>query len=262
MLSHKKFYLLLLGLVIVLGTALTLQHYSGSSAWIWQVSQHGKLLFPLITVAALVDSINPCAFSVLLVSILFLFGLGKTRERILAYGLLYIAGIFVAYFLIGLGILQALHIFSVPHFMSKLAAAILVLFGIGEILEVLFPRFPFKFAIPRSAHTKMNEMLQRVSMPAMFFLGALVGICEFPCTGGPYLTVIGLLHDAQTYWQGARYLVYYNLVFILPLVLILFTASSKVMVEKVQAVQRSENRYIKLGIGFAMILLAYIILII
>ncbi|MBX4187057.1 MAG: hypothetical protein KW802_02230 [Candidatus Doudnabacteria bacterium] len=208
----------------------------------------------------MVDSINPCAFSILIVSLIFLFSLGSSTSKVIKYGLVYILGIFVAYFLIGLGILQALHIFDIPHFMSKLGAAMLVLFGALSMLEALFPNFPIKLGVPHSAHEKMNQLLERVSIPAMFLLGGLVGLCEFPCTGGPYLMVIGLLHDSKTYWTGAVYLIIYNLIFVLPLVLILLTSGNKKMVEKVKQLQQANRKQMKIGAGIAMILLAILIL--
>jgi cytochrome c biogenesis protein CcdA len=106
----------------------------------------------------------------------------------------------------------------------------------------------------------MNQLLERVSLPAMFALGALVGLCEFPCTGGPYLTVLGLLHDSQTYLKGAGFLLLYNFVFVLPLVVILLLASNKATVDKVQALQRSNKGWLKLLAGFLMIGLAFLIL--
>ena len=144
--------------------------------------------------------------------------------------------------------------------MSKLGALMLVIFGTLSILEVLIPSFPIKLGVPHSAHQKMNQLLEKVSIPTMFLLGALVGLCEFPCTGGPYLMVIGLLHDARTYWQGAGYLILYNLIFVAPLVLILFTASSPKLVEKVKQMQQLNKKTMKIFAGIAMILLAILIL--
>src|SRR3989344_7196863 len=72
----------------------------------------------LIAIAALVDSVNPCAFSVLFLSITFLFGLGRSRNDIIKMGLLYIFGIFTTYILIGLGVLKVLSLFNIPHLMS------------------------------------------------------------------------------------------------------------------------------------------------
>lgn len=257
---NKSFAALIIFLLIFFGAAILLGHYSGASNWLWQVSRQGQWFFPLLAVSAIIDSINPCAFSILIVSLIFLFSLGSSTSKVVKYGLVYILGIFVAYLLIGLGILQALHIFSIPHFMSKVGALMLAIFGILSILEVLVPSFPIKLGVPHSAHTKMNQLLEKVTIPAMFFLGGLVGLCEFPCTGGPYLMVIGLLHDSKTYWQGAGYLILYNLIFVLPLVLILLTAGNEKLVEKVKQLQNRNKKMMKLGAGIAMIFLAILIL--
>lgn len=256
----KSFAILLVFLVLFFGAAIFLGHYSGASTWLWQVSHQGKWFLPLLVVSAIIDSINPCAFSILIVSLIFLFSLGSTTSKVVKYGLIYILGIFVAYFLIGLGLLQALHIFDIPHFMSKLGAVMLVVFGALSILEVLVPSFPIKLGVPHSAHQKMNQLLEKVSLPAMFLLGGLVGLCEFPCTGGPYLMVIGLLHDARTYWQGAGYLILYNVIFVVPLVLILLTAASPKLIETAKQLQQQNKKLMKIGAGVAMIVLAILIL--
>ena len=246
--------------VLVFGLAFIFKTSPNSSEWLWSVSKEGSVLFPLIVVSALIDSINPCAFSVLIVSLVFLFGLGVTRGKIVIHGLVYIAGIFSVYLLIGLGLLQVLHIFDVPHFMSKLAAGALIILGVLNILESAFPNFPIKLSIPRSAHGKMNELLEKATLPGMFLLGALVGLCEFPCTGGPYLMVLGLLHDFGTYWRGVGYLILYNLIFTLPLVAILFVVGNQFFIEKVRAFQQSNKTSMKFFAGVLMIALALFVL--
>lgn len=259
--KHKNLILLILAAVLMFGGALFFGKAGVGGSVLWSISNNGQALLPLIVVSSLVDSINPCAFSILLVSIIFLFGLGKTRERVLWFGLVYIAGIFAAYFLIGLGLLQVLHIFSVPHFMSKVGAVLLIFFGMVNILETVFPRFPIQFKVPMAAHHKMNQLAKIASLPAMFALGALVGLCEFPCTGGPYLTAIALLHDARTYWRGAGYLVLYNIIFVLPLVVILLISSNKTLVDKVTSWQSQNKRVMKIVAGLLMLALAWIILV-
>ena len=76
-------------------------------------------MLPLVIISSLIDSINPCAFSILFLTIAFLFNLGRNRREIFKIGGVYILGIFVVYLLIGLGILQTLHLFNIPHFMAK-----------------------------------------------------------------------------------------------------------------------------------------------
>ena len=215
---------------------------------------------PLVVVAAVVDSINPCAFSILLLTIAFLFSIGKMRSGILRIGGFYIAGIFLIYILIGLGILQTLHIFNTPHFMAKVGAVLLIALGLINLINEFFPAFPIKLKIPQVSHAKMAQLMEKASAPTAFVLGGLVGLCEFPCTGGPYLVVLGLLHDQVTYFKGLYYLIFYNLIFILPLLVILFIASDKNLLEKVQAWKKSETIKMRLWSGMAMVLLGVIIL--
>ena len=245
--------------VLLLGAVFFFQTGSFGTRLLWNLSEGGTWLLPLVTVAALLDSINPCAFSVLILTIAFLMSIGRLRERILLVGGTYIAGLFAVYLAIGLGILGTLHIFNTPHFMARLGASLLIAFGAINLINEFFPRFPIKLKIPDSAHHKMSVLIERASFPTAFGLGVLVGLCEFPCTGGPYLMVLGLLHDVQTYLKGFAYLVFYNIIFVLPLAILLFIASNKQLLGKVEAWQKENKRGMKLWTGFAMILLGVII---
>lgn len=226
---------------------------------LWNVSEGGKWLLPLVAVAALIDSVNPCAFSILLLTIAFLLSIGKLRSNVLQIGSSYIAGVFAVYLLIGLGLLQTLHIFDTPHFMASVGAGLLVLLGIINLTNEFVPAFPIKLAIPHAAHRRIAVLMERASVPTAFLLGGLVGVCEFPCTGGPYLMVLGLLHDQTTYFAGVGYLILYNAIFILPLVLILLFASDHALLDKVQAWQQQKKRAMRLGGGGAMIALGLVI---
>src|SRR3990167_1709360 len=124
-------------LVALIGIV-ALKYSSGSSELLWSVSREGTWLIPLVAFSALLDSVHPCSFSILLITIAFLFGLQLSRGRILGIGLTYIAGIFAAYFTIGVGLLKVLHLFSVPHFMGKLGATLLIIFGALNIINELF----------------------------------------------------------------------------------------------------------------------------
>ena len=214
---------------------------------------------PIVTAAAIIDSINFCAFSVLLLTVAFLFSAGNTRSRILKIGGFYIAGIFLVYILIGLGIIQTLHFFNIPHFMAKIGASVMILFGAINIINEFFPAFPIKLKIPASAHQKMAALIEKGSVPAAFFLGVLVGLYEFPCIGGPYLMILGFLHDRATYIKGAAYLLFYNLVFVLPLVITLFIASNETLLGKLRMWKENKNIRIKFLSGVAMIVLGVII---
>ncbi len=221
----------------------------------------GKFLsfLPIVIAAAVIDSVNLCAFSVLLLTAAFLFSAGSLRAGIIKIGISYIAGIFLVYVLIGLGIMQTLHFFNVPHFMAKIGALVLIIFGSINVINEFFPAFPIKLKIPAGAHQKMAELIEKASMPTAFILGAFVGLSEFPCTGGPYLMILGFLHDNATYVKGIVYLLFYNLIFVFPLIIALIAASNRMLLEKIQAWQKSKTIRMKFISGIAMIILGIIV---
>lgn len=247
-------------LLIAISGIVILKNSSGSADLIFSLSNGGVWLLPLVIFSSLLDSVHPCSFSILLITIAFLFGMQMTREKILKIGGTYIAGIFAAYFLIGLGVLKVLHLFSVPHFMGKLGATLLILFGIINLINHYFPAFPLRLRIPKVAHSKMASLMEKSSIPAAFGLGLLVGICQFPCMGGPYLMVIGLLHDQLTYLSGFGYLLLYNLILIVPLAVVLWISADKNVVAKVQEWKKTKTTKVHLWAGFIMILLGVLVL--
>ncbi len=232
----------------------------GASNFIWSLSNQGAWMLPLIIFAALLDSIHPCSFSILLITIAFLFSIQLSRRRILAIGGTYIAGIFASYFLIGLGLLKVIHLFNTPHFMGKLGAGLLIGFGVINVLNSLFPNFPIKLQLPAAAHKNMGKLMNVASLPAAFALGALVGVCQFPCMGGPYLMVIGLLRDYATYFTGFGYLLLYNLILAVPLVVVLFISANRNLLSKVQDWKRVNVGAFRKWSGAVMILIGLLVL--
>ncbi len=256
----KRLTITLAALVAVFGFVVFMRIGNFGTTALWSVSRGGTWMFPLVSVAALIDSINPCAFSVLILTIAFLLSIGNLRGRVLRIGSIYILGLFITYIAIGLGLLHTLHIFNTPHFMARVGAGLLIVLGGINLVNEFFPQFPLKLRIPHAAHHKMATLMEKGTAPTAFVLGVLVGLCEFPCTGGPYLMVLGLLHDQATYVRGLAYLVWYNLLFVLPLVLILAIASDKGLLGRVQAWQKKERKGMRLWGGVAMVVLGLIIL--
>ncbi|HEY9583069.1 MAG TPA: GAP family protein [Candidatus Paceibacterota bacterium] len=246
-------------LFVIIGLVI-LKNSSATSSIIWNLSNQGAWLLPLVLIAAVLDSVHPCSFSILLITIAFLFGLQMSRKKILQIGGTYIAGIFAAYLLIGLGLLKVLHIFNTPHFMGKLGAGLLITFGVLNLLNRFFPSFPIKLKIPSVSHKWMSKLMEQSSLPAAFGLGLLVGLCQFPCMGGPYLMVIGLLRDQVTYFSGFGYLFLYNLILIVPLAAMLWITSDKQVVDRMQEWKKTKMQSVRLWAGIAMIIMGILVL--
>ena len=255
----KKIITIIGVLITFIVIIVILKNIPATSSFLWEISKEGSWLLPLVVVSAILDSVHPCSFSILLITIAFLFGMQMSRKKILELGGTYVAGIFVAYFLIGLGLLKVLHLFNTPHFMGKLGATLLIVFGVLNLINRFFPNFPIKLKMPSVSHGAMSKLMDKASFPAVFGLGLLVGICQFPCMGGPYLMVIGLLRDQVTYMSGFGYLLLFNLILIIPLVIVLFISANKNLVEKMEIWKRDNVKEVRLRAGIAMIIVGILI---
>ncbi|MFA6552719.1 MAG: cytochrome c biogenesis protein CcdA [Candidatus Paceibacterota bacterium] len=257
----KRFIVLSAVAVVIVVATLIFKLGGFESAMQASVTAGGGGFWLLLVLSALIDSLNPCGISILLLTIAFLFSIGRLRSNILKVGGMYIAGIFIVYVLVGLGFLQTFQILHVPNFMAKVGAFILFFVGLVNIINYVFPAFPIKFKIPHFAHEKIAKLMEVSSYATAFVLGALVGVFEFPCTGGPYLMVLGLLHDQKTHLAGIGYMFLYNFLFVLPLIIILFVASDPVLIERAQELKKTKTDLVRFVTGALMILLGIIIFI-
>lgn len=180
--------------------------------------------FWLITSSAFVDSINPCAIAVLLfvLSALVFFG---DRKKILKVGIAFILGLYITYFLFGAGIFYALKINSwinptIFHWVMGIFGIVMGLLNIKDYFW--YGGGGFLVEIPRKWRPKMSLLLARATtVPVAFLTGALVTAFELPCTGGPYVFVLGILSQSTSKLLILPILAYYNILFSLPLIIIL-----------------------------------------
>ena len=216
-------------------------------------------LFTAVSCGALGDSINPCAIVTLLLFLLLMFSLKKERQHILLLGALYIIGIYISYFLIGAGVLKTFFLFGIPHIVAKIMAVIALVLGILMIYEFIFKKRLKIFTISPKVRLKFMDFAKRGSVAGSFFLGIIVGIFEFPCTGGIYMAVLALLSAKTTYLSGIFWLLFYNLIFVLPLILILIIASNPLVADRFLNFEEQKSDLTRFFVGLIMIGLALII---
>jgi len=217
-------------------------------------------LLPTVVLTGLLDSVNPCAFAVILLLLAFLFTMRKARGHILMLGSVYIGMIFLVYFAIGLGILQSVRLSDEPHFVARAGALLLVGLGMINLAEYAFPSFPIKLHMPAFAHARTNQLIKRATIPATVGAGLLVGLCTFPCSGGIYVSVITLLNAKTTMAWGVGYLALYNVMFVLPLAGILLAAGNRTTAKAWAQWERSNSNNLRLWYGAAMVALGAIML--
>jgi len=185
-----------------------------------------------ITGLALVDSINPCAFAVLIFLLSTMFMYNPTKKYLLLLGgSSFALGIFAFYLVIGVGLL--LGIKSVLFATGLSNVYIYGAFGIFSIgLGLLnlkdyfsYGSLGFVMEVPRRLRPKMLGSMDKVllskiaTVPGAFVAGVLVTAFLLPCITGPYFVAGSLLKDLPL-GTAIGWLAYYNFLFVLPMLII------------------------------------------
>jgi cytochrome c biogenesis protein CcdA len=213
--------------------------------------------------SAAIDSINPCAIGVLILMIsVVLSGKGSVR-KLLFLGSLYIGAIFITYLLAGLGLIYFLA--SVPlyvaEYLSLIVGTFVILAGLLEIKDFFWYGQGFSLQIPHYFAEKIKEYSKNMTVPGVILLGAFIAGVELPCTGAPYLAIITML-SLNFDFNALILLILYNIVFVLPLVVILVLVAAGMKVDKVKEWKQANKGYMRFAIGLMLIALGWLLILI
>jgi len=212
---------------------------------------------PVVTGAAFVDSINPCAIAVLLILLGTLMVTGD-RKKALKTGVAFISALYLTYFALGIGLIGILNLSGFAKIFHQFIGIIAMAVGVFNIKDYFwYGGGGFVMEIPRSWRPRLKNLLSKATSPVTAFsIGIIVTLFELPCTGGPYIFVLGLLSQNLSWIKVIPILLYYNLVFVFPLIilsgLIYFGYST---VEKADIWKEKNIRVLHLVAGIIMIIL-------
>ena len=227
-----------------------------------------QITLPAVLVAGVVDGINPCAFTVLL---LFVTALTSTlqageanvkamRVRLLGMGGIYIAAVFLTYLALGVGLLKSLDFFTRQHVPARFGALLAILFGLWMLKDYFLSEVGWRLQAPGRIGVVARQMGKKATLPALMVGGFLIGLCTVPCSGAVYLGVLSLLALQPTALQGYAYLVLYNVVFILPLIVILIAASARPTLNRVAHWNLHHKEGVRLVLGGGVVAMGLLIL--
>lgn len=178
-----------------------------------------QLTFGAVVIAAVLDSMNPCDFAVLILLLGTLLVVGK-RVKVLWAGLAFAAGIFVAYYTIGFALYSlvgGIRSFRVPFIYAVSSLAIVI--GLWEMKDLLWYGKWFSVEVPEKWKPSVKKITASVvSIPGAFVAGLVDSLFLAPCTSGPYIVILTLLSQTTNRLQGALWLLLYNFIFIVPMI--------------------------------------------
>ncbi len=219
-----------------------------------------KPLLALIFSGALADSINPCAFAVMLLLLSTILSKSKSRMRTLLSGLLFSLAIFASYYLLGMGVLRFLGNAENVVVLKWVVGIFGLLLAIANIKDFFWYGKGFVMEVPLAWRPKMMKLIQGVVSPlGAFLIGILVSLFLLPCSSGPYVAVLGYLgSEGQSLnFTGHLYLLLYNFIFVLPMLVITVLVSFGVSsVEKLAKLKNKNTKLIHLFVGLLMLALS------
>ena len=181
-----------------------------------------KLTVPAVVLAAAADSVNPCTFAVLVLLLGTLLVAGR-RGKVLQAGLAFTSAIYISYFLMGIGIFTAIQAAGVQRPFILSVSILAILLGLWNVKDYFAYGKWFTIEVPQRWRPMVKRLTSSVvSVPGAFAVGVLDSLFLLPCSSGPYIAILALLSKTTTRAQGILYLLFYNLIFILPLLVITF----------------------------------------
>jgi cytochrome c biogenesis protein CcdA/thiol-disulfide isomerase/thioredoxin len=192
--------------------------------------------------AGLVDGINPCAFTTVILFISYLALTGRKGWEIIITGLAFTLGVFIVYVALGMGLFKVLE--AIPFFQGTMSVLRTVIFALTGMLCLVLAVAAFQdfrkarkgetkemaLRLPDNLRLQINRVIRtgarrRAFVPAAFVTGLLVSLIELACTGQVYWpTIVFVMQMPELRARAFLYLLLYNLAFILPLVIVFVLA--------------------------------------
>lgn len=192
-----------------------------------------------VVFAGLVDGLNPCAFATLIFFVSYLTLSGRTGKEVILVGLSFTMGVFLAYLVIGFGFYKVLDLLgglldtiaNVVYALTAVLCLVLAFFSFRDFLKARSGKLDdLSLKLPENMRKRINAVIRKGRGKQTYILGAFVtglviSLLELACTGQVYLpTIIFVSSMPELRLRAIFYLILYNLLFILPLVVVFILA--------------------------------------
>jgi cytochrome c biogenesis protein CcdA len=190
-----------------------------------------------VVLAAAIDGINPCAFATILFFVSYLAISRRPRRELLLVGFAFTLGVFVTYLAVGLGWMSLLQLASRIKVLARILYAIFALscfvFAAFSLRDAILARQgrlkDMTMKLPDALRERIKGRIRRAStafVGVSFVSGLFVSLLELACTGQVYLPTISFVVGIPSMRASAlSYLLLYNIIFVTPLIIVLFLAT-------------------------------------
>lgn len=217
-----------------------------------------------VVCGAAVDAINPCEFAVLILLMASMLAAQENRKKALWTGLSFTIAIFIAYFLMGIGLFEIIRTYtlSVSGYFYKFIGILAIIIGALNIKDYFkYGAGGFIMEVPQSWRPHMKSLVRRITNPwGGFFTGLIVSLFLLPCTSGPYVVILGMLAAKTSFAKAFAYLILYNLIFIAPMLAITFAMYWGLSPERAEVWRKQKIQLLHLIAGLLLVILGVALL--
>jgi hypothetical protein len=190
-------------------------------------------------VAGLADGINPCAIATMIFMISFLATRKKGKKEIFVIGSAYTATVFITYFAMGLGLKSVLeqlkHFYIISQTIRWGAFSLALVVAVFSFRDAIVFRKThdtenIKLQLPKVIKLRIHKIISGNLSRSSLLIGSiitgfLVTLLEAICTGQMYVPyIVAMTQRESLRLAGYLYLAFYNFLFVLPLIIVMFLA--------------------------------------
>jgi cytochrome c biogenesis protein CcdA len=218
------------------------------------------IAYPLVAITGLIDGFNPCAIGLMLLfagSIIYVI---RRPERMLRIGIVYVATIFLTNLLVGIffsrfvyGLVSVSWYGTATLYLKYIIVGFVWVAALVHIKDVFRPGRGFGQTITKTQAWKVLKKLVRLDWHTIIPLGILVALFELPCSLPLYLGSITIMIQAFSELRTIEYLFVYNLLFVLPLIIIFAIVMQTHHLFKSRDVYHHSLKWMHLLMGIAQI---------
>lgn len=221
---------------------------------------------PILTATALANGINPCGIGMLITFLGYLLvfgGKGKEKSWLIKTGMVYIGTVFVTYLLLGLVFYQVAFYMQrwwLAGAFKQILGGVIVIAGLIQIKDVFWQDSPIHLRMPKIGFEKINKLMAKTSTGVTVLIGILTTVFSTPCMLPLYIgTTAVIARSGLPMVAVLGYFLYYNFIFILPLILILVSMVGGKQVVEMKEWEHKNTTWMRFLLGLALIIMGVII---
>jgi cytochrome c biogenesis protein CcdA len=181
----------------------------------------------------------------------------KGNKYIFKTGLIYILSVFVTYLMLGLmfyGLAYYLQRLWIAAVFKYIVGGALVIAGLIQLKDVFWIDLPIHLRMPKSAFEKLSKLMAKTSTSVTILIGVLTTVFSTPCMLPLYVGTTAVI--AQSGLGMVKVLglfLYYNLIFVLPLLVILTVMSKGKQIVEVKEWEHKNTKWMRFVLGFVLV---------